>query len=640
MAKFYSALPIRTKDVLHATRRHLARLPDDFHVCLEFQVNKDYDLVIVHPTGIHVIEIKNYTRIVEGGPQDAKWKVKNNDGTVVETPVNFYNQVAAAADNLKTYLRARSAEILDSTACAPFICSKALCNMHTRFWNNVRIFPYVCFPDWNPKNRIGAHNWCRLTQASIAPLSGSPHDILEVVQKTGWSTHQATSHLSLSTEEIARLIEKLGCVPIDLPSALGDEIPTWHPISPRDVDPTSRLADMDAIRARLDGERILAVIGEPKIGKTTVAKLLGERMQREGITISDYDLREDYRGLLAAPQLLQRFLQIARIPPQGTYQDDAANFLGVLRTQQHLLIIDNFESALNDQGLIADQRLSLLIEQLLYSRDSLQSFVLITSISPVRTKDRAVVPNYPLSGISHDHALRLLMAEENGWVKDQAERIYGIRQGHPYALQLASREIRRSMLPGIPFDVAFEEVKPEIIDLTYRNLFESFSADERLLVEILSLHYSGFEFATIQFIGRRAGMVRNVASVLSQLYERAAIARAGESHFNLLPQDQAYVYSRIQAPEALHNHALAYFSEKFQGHESCSYPFVEEIAARVFFHATRCGQVKVAFDAFMVLRERPDMYDFPVALGSMCDQLRDHREFTSLSSLDQGLVFQ
>lgn len=97
MAKFYSALPMRIKDVLPPTRRHLARLPDDFHVCLEFQINKDYDLVIVHPTGIHVIEVKNHTRIVEGGPQDAKWKVRNNDGTVVETPDNFYNQAIDAA---------------------------------------------------------------------------------------------------------------------------------------------------------------------------------------------------------------------------------------------------------------------------------------------------------------------------------------------------------------------------------------------------------------------------------------------------------------------------------------------------------------------------------------------------------------
>lgn len=273
MAKFYSALPIRIKDVSVATRKHLARLPDDYHVCLEFQIRKDYDLVIVHPTGIHVIEVKNHTRTVEGSPEDARWKVKNEDGTVVDTPINFYNQAVAAADNLKSYLMSRSSEILDDAACAPFVCSKALCNTHTQFWNRVRIFPYVCFANWRPKNRVRSHNWCKLTQASIAPMASSPPDILDVLHQTGWSNHSSTSQLRLSPREIANLIAKLGCVAIDLPIALG-EIPSWYPMIDKGIDPASREADIEAIRARLNTDKIVAVVGEPKIGKSTIARLL------------------------------------------------------------------------------------------------------------------------------------------------------------------------------------------------------------------------------------------------------------------------------------------------------------------------------------------------------------------------------
>ena len=638
MAKFYSALPIRIKDVLHATRRHLARLSDDFHVCLEFQINKDYDLVIIHPTGIHVIEIKNHTRTVEGSPQQAKWKVKNDDGTVVHTPINFYNQAVGAADDLKQYLIPRSSQILDKAACTPFVCTTALCTWHTQFWNQVRPVPYACFTNWRPKNRIGPHSWCKLSQVAVSPAPGSPPDIVDLIEA---AIKRPVFPQELSRQEIERLIENFGCVPIELSTALGDGIPSWHPVTQKNIDPASRAADMDAIRTKLNSEKILTVTGEPKIGKTTLAKLLGERMQREEITISDYDLREDnYRGPLAAPQFVQRFLQIAQIPPQATYQDDVSNFLGVLRSQQHLLILDNFESALNDSGWIADQKLSLLIEQLLHARDSLKSFVLITSISPVRTQNRETVPNYVLGGLSHEYALRFLKSEESGWAEDEAERIYQIRQGHPYALQLASREIKRYMLPGIAFDVAFDEVMPEIIDLTYKSLFESFSADERLVVQILSLHHDGFGLHAIQSIARQTGVVKNVLSILAQLSERAAVVNAGESRFRLLPQDHAYVYGRIQAPETLHKHALAYFDDEFQGHENHPYQSVEEIAAKVFFHSTRCGQIKAAFDAFMILRERPDMYDFPAALASMSSQLREHRDFPSLSSLDQGLVFQ
>lgn len=343
---------------------------------------------------------------------------------------------------------------------------------------------------------------------------------------------------------------------------------------------------------------------------------------------------------MAAPQLLTRFLTFAGIPPQATFQDDVANFIGVLRTQRHLLILDNFESALDNQALITDGRLSLLFEQLLNERDSFQSFVVITSVPPFRTQGRETVPHYALSGISHDDALNFLMGAEGGWKQAQAEYIYSIRQGHPYALHLASLEIKRTMMSGIPFEVAFEAIKPEIVDLTYRHLFDSFSADERLVVEVLSLEYRGFDIAAIQFIAGRSGLKRNCASILAQLHERAAIANTGESQFRLLPQDQAYVYGQIPAPETLHEYAVACFRERLDGHESRPYPAVEDIATSIFFHAIRSGNIKAAFEVFMILRERPDMYDFSAALTSMCNQLREHYSFDALPTLDQGLVLQ
>jgi tetratricopeptide (TPR) repeat protein len=232
------------------------------------------------------------------------------------------------------------------------------------------------------------------------------------------------------------------------------------------------------------------------------------------------------------------------------------------------------------------------------------------------------------------------MRDESGWRDDEAERIYRIRQGHPYALRLASFEIKRFMKPGIPFDVAFEAVEPEIIDLTYRHLFDSFSAEERIVVEILSLDFRGFDFGAIEYIGRRSGLKRNSASILAQLHERAAIANTGESQFRLLPQDQVYVYGQISAPDSLHEYAVAYFRERLGGHESRPYHAVEDIATRIFFHATRSGNIKAAFEVFTILREKPDMYDFSAALTSMCNQLREHHKFGALPTTDQGLVSQ
>jgi tetratricopeptide (TPR) repeat protein len=232
------------------------------------------------------------------------------------------------------------------------------------------------------------------------------------------------------------------------------------------------------------------------------------------------------------------------------------------------------------------------------------------------------------------------MRDESGWKDDEAERIYHIRLGHPHALRLASSEIKRIMKPGIPFEVAFEAVEPEIIDLTYRHLFDSFSAEERHIVEVLSLEYRGFDIAATQFIARQSGLKRNCASILVQLHERAAIANTEESQFRLLPQDQTYVYGQIPAPETLHKYAVACFRERLEGHESRQYIAVEDIATRIFFHATRSGNIKAAFDVFMILRERPDMYDFSASLTSMCNQLQEHHSFGALPTLDQGLVSQ
>src|SRR5579863_8928640 len=112
MAKFYAAPPTRFGDVKIPLRKILANLPNDFHVCLEFKVSsRDFDLVIVHSKGIHVIEVKNDARPIHGGRTWPKWNVINDHGDTVYEHGNPYNQVETLARELQIFLRRASGKI-------------------------------------------------------------------------------------------------------------------------------------------------------------------------------------------------------------------------------------------------------------------------------------------------------------------------------------------------------------------------------------------------------------------------------------------------------------------------------------------------------------------------------------------------
>jgi hypothetical protein len=80
MAQFYATNPPRFKHVPPAVPHALAGLPHDYYVCLEFDALKDFDVAILHPRGIHVIEVKNYRNVVQGGPHNAQWVIGQRRG--------------------------------------------------------------------------------------------------------------------------------------------------------------------------------------------------------------------------------------------------------------------------------------------------------------------------------------------------------------------------------------------------------------------------------------------------------------------------------------------------------------------------------------------------------------------------------
>jgi tetratricopeptide (TPR) repeat protein len=640
MARFYSTPQLRNSDVKTPLRRTLSALPDDYHVCLEFRTGKagkDYDILLAHRNGLYIVEVKNENRVIEGGLSIPHWPIRDAKGDPVATLDNPYNQVINAATNLRDHLRRNSRDIL-VTDCKPQRCSAQLCTYHSKFWSGFAIFPYLCIPNWNPKNNISPDVWCHLVQGNTARTA--PPFILQELPKRTWSGNPKTSYLSMSDDQIARLIKTLGCVPISLGTALGQPA-IWLPKIDSQVIRSSREAELKDLESQLNRDKVVAVVGEPKGGKSTLCQLLAADLDRQGLPVWDYDFRlAEHAGRFAAVELLGAVLSQLQVPQRQTLQDDIAAIIGVLISKPGLLIIDNFEASLDNGQIIGDAALSQFVEQLLSMREQLASFVLITTTSAFRTHNRLRPPHYAIPRINHAFALNFLTSDSRGWTTDQADRIYNIRPGNPHAIRLASSEIRSALTHGFSFDEAYDHLAPEIVAQTYGLSYNRFTPTERLLAEILALHPSGMSLDVVEFILRRLDFHGNVMQLLVQLYNREAITSTGTRWFSILPQDRGYIYQRTEMPHNLHRIAMDYYLSLVKlGDSQTEIP--EEQALTVgFYHALEADQVQSAFDIFTALRHRPTVFGFPSALSSMGRQLGEHPRFQNLSAQHRGHVLQ
>src|SRR5207244_40107 len=101
---------------------------------------------------------------------------------------------------------------------------------------------------------------------------------------------------------------------------------------------------------------------------------------------------------------------------------------------------------------------------------SLKSYVIFTSTSRFWTQNHNQVHEYQLAGVDRGIAVDFLQ-KNYGWSKEQAERVYDVRQGHPHAMHIASGEIKKSMDLGFSFEQAFTRLGSEVFELTYGSLF-------------------------------------------------------------------------------------------------------------------------------------------------------------------------
>ena len=641
MARFYATDEIRIKDVRVAFREVLARLPDDYHVCLEFQIQKDYDIVIIHNRGIHVIEVKHETNPVTGGPTAARWQVTSRDGFVSERR-NYYAQATTAADALKDVLQQSSNQILLSPCSKPPCSEQRLCNTHYKFWSHSCFFPYVAIPDWNPKSQIGRSDWCWLIQGSDA--RATPEHVIDAVTRRNWDLYPDMRGTRLSDSEIRNFIAHLPVVPVTQSVALGEQ-PRWEAwLDPR-VDKSLREKELAGIREDLKQDPLVAIIGEPKVGKTSAAKLLAMDLDAAGVPILDYDFRlhEPRHGALSAV-MLERFLEHLKLPVQRTIQENIAIFVGALTNKRLCVIFDNFESILDERLVISDLGLSRLIDILLGSRSNLKSVVIVTATSSFSTQSGNKFPERRLLGVGHDLAVRYLSTNSTyRWSVAQAERIYGIRDGHPHVMHIASAEIKQAMQLGLTFEQAFERLSPEVVNLAFGVQYSKLGPVEKVLTEIVALDPNGMRIDAIEGVAARRGVAETILPVITRLYEKQVFSKAGSGWIKMLPQDQPYVYSRIQAKEGMHRTALDWYKQHAGTIPvtQCLAEAAQRVYELIFYHAVRAREAKAAWEALFTstLASTLERNEKLHTLLYLCRQLRECEGFQDLSPKDRGRVF-
>lgn len=618
MAHLYQKIQPIYKDVQNNTRRVLASLPDAYHVAFEFNLNEaNFDALVVSATGVYVVEVKNlYHAVTE--LENHNWLEHNPNPKELPSPLP---QVQRAASLLQDYLRVQAADILVSRK--PSLAG--------RFWSEAPIYRIVCVPRWHPESAVHMHDgFTRLAQCS--PDIREPEFLPNVIYNNHWHRDSRTRHLSLSDAEISALMRKLGLVAADEATAIPGSL--WRP----NIDTRAaagfkmgiRSDDIRAIGDRLDGYPLLAFVGEPKIGKTSLAQQVAANFGNSGRSVLYHDFRLDSPVLM-----LERFLEKTRIPLRSSTDDNIAAFVVELCDQPWTVVLDNFETKLDKKSLtIKDKVLSSILERLLSSASSLHSRVLLTSRYSILTSQGVSIPEYLLQGVSEEAAVPYLKTLY-GWSDDEARAIYGIRGGHPHVMHACSIDIQRKMEYGLPFSSALNQLNPETANL-YPATFEGLEGEEKSVVRYAALHPNGISIAALQWLKGQGLLPSNPIDLVIRLSHKLALHRAEDGSVYLLPQDQSYVADNNDQREQQNGHLARYFRtvvdiEKYFSESVESYD-------RLFFHSIASDSVVLAWEALVKLgwAEHLAWANQNETLARMTTQIMEHRSFDQLPPAARG----
>ena len=315
-----------------------------------------------------------------------------------------------------------------------------------------------------------------------------------------------------------------------LPITAPNKKPTWHPPLDERVEESLRSDDLYCLRSALQNKRVLAIIGEAKIGKTSLASLLALQLEAElGVIVLYHDFRLDTTAIL-----LERFLEKVGVTPRPSFNDNVTSFLSVLNDRPCFVLLDNFEVVLNPgDHTISDPKLTALVDLLLAGKFQ-HSYVVCTSRYPIRTRKYNAVPEFCLKGIKRALAIPYLVTHYH-WSPGEATHIYNLRAGNPHAIHVCSIVMRERQQLGLSFADSLRSVRPLATELIFRELANSLNDVEQLVLRIAALHPLGLPVLGIERIVHGVGL-QAPASIPGRLFQESINSHPLSSYEQILYQ--------------------------------------------------------------------------------------------------------
>lgn len=318
--------------------------------------------------------------------------------------------------------------------------------------------------------------------------------------------------------------------------------------------------------------RLVSVIGHGGMGKTALACKVLQDLERRRWPYTEDELPIDgivYLSTRTAGISLERlFLDCAKLlggeeqerlnavwtNPQLETEEKIARLLETLRNGHYVILLDNLEDLLNDQGQITDDDLGLFFERALASSQGAQlmvtSRVALAFRREVMRFDRQVKL---LEGLPTEDGVELLRElDPNGDYglcdapEEQLAEAVELAHGVPRAL-----EVLAGILANDPF-AALDEVlgtfyeQEDVVQALIEENYQRLDRDARRVIEALAVFRKPVPPLAVDYLLEPFAPGLDVPSVMQRLTRTniVSVDRAAKT-VTLHPIDQDYAYSQL-----------------------------------------------------------------------------------------------
>ena len=442
-----------------------------------------------------------------------------------------------------------------------------------------------------------------VTQAQIAVVQlwlqnelQQVYQRLDQLQETANAIQQDTRDLKQDTEAILSFLESQQQSKVQAVSYFLDTNP------PKVTHWQGREQDLAIVNGWLDDEntKLGVIVAIGGMGKSTLAaKVFGERTDFVAKLWLDLGQRPSYP--IVTRGLLKHF---GKLSPEDLQQIEESRLTRVvincLAQQRFLLVLDNFESVIEDEGY----------------QDFLQQWVgecrhteILVTTQEVPRLQQVKPTELPLGGLSPQEGQQLLQALDMGGSEASLQAFVARVQGHPLTLTLVAGLLRDEVGNG-----------GTIEDLAglglgdFGSLLGSLQGYHRRetvqLVAVLDASFNrlaaGLRGVLLALVVLRRGFDAGVASaiagevvtgkVLRGLMRRGFLVEEQRGLYQFQPFIGEYLKFKVGDLREAHLRAIAFYTSRFKSRGE--WETVEDVQEylEVFYHRCELGEYAAAFD--------------------------------------------